>query len=281
MKFTKMHGCGNDYIYVNLFKEKINDFSNTARYVSRPHFGVGSDGLICIAPSDSADFRMIMYNADGSRGEMCGNGIRCVAKYVYDHKMTGKDRITVETDAGIKTLELHIKDGKVDTVRVDMGAPVLAPDLVPVKFKGDSMINQPVEVNGKEWKITAVSMGNPHAVVYVDDVNSLDLEKIGPSFENHPIFPARVNTEFVHVISRNELDMRVWERGTGETLACGTGTCACVVASVLNGLTDEKVKVHLKGGDLDIDYDREKNTVFMTGPAREVFEGEISVPGEN
>ncbi len=275
MKFTKMHGCGNDYVYVNCFKEKVEDPESLAIKVSDRHFGIGSDGLILIAPSDVADCRMIMYNADGSGGEMCGNGIRCVAKYFYDHGMTDKTSISVETGAGIKYLDLTVEDGKVSMVKVDMGAPILDPKEIPVSFDMDKVVNEPITVEGKEYRVSCVSMGNPHAVVFVDDVKCLDLEKIGPSFENHELFPVRINTEFVHVLSENEAEMRVWERGSGETLACGTGTCAAVVACVLNGYTGDQVKMHLIGGDLDIFYDRENNTVWMTGPATTVYEGDF------
>ncbi|MCR5587667.1 MAG: diaminopimelate epimerase [Lachnospiraceae bacterium] len=275
MKFTKMHGCGNDYVYVSLFDEEVPNPEKTSIEVSDRHFGIGSDGLIMIGPSDVADFRMHMYNADGSRGKMCGNGIRCVAKFVYDKKMTDKEVITVETDAGIKTLELNVKDGVCETIKVDMGAPILTPSEIPVKFDGERMVAESVVVDGKSYEMTAVSMGNPHCIIFVDDVKPLNLIQDGPAFEKNPIFPEGVNTEFIHVISRNEIDMRVWERGSGETFACGTGACASVVASVLNGKCDESVKVHLLGGDLDIVYDRDKNTVFMTGPATIVFEGEI------
>ena len=275
MKFTKMHGCGNDYVYVSLFDEEVPNPEKTSIEVSDRHFGIGSDGLIMIGPSDVADFRMHMYNADGSRGKMCGNGIRCVAKFVYDKKMTDKEVITVETDAGIKTLELNVKDGVCETIKVDMGAPILTPSEIPVKFDGERMVAESVVVDGKSYEMTAVSMGNPHCIIFVDDVKPLNLIQDGPAFEKNPIFPEGVNTEFIHVISRNEIDMRVWERGSGETFACGTGACASVVASVLNGKCDESVKVHLLGGDLDIVYDRDKNTVFMTGPATIVFGGEI------
>ncbi|MCR5202763.1 MAG: diaminopimelate epimerase [Lachnospiraceae bacterium] len=273
MKFTKMHGCGNDYVYVNLFEEKIDDFCDTAIKVSDRHFGIGSDGLICIAPSEVADVRMIMYNLDGSEGEMCGNGIRCVAKYSYDHGLVDKDIITVETKAGIKTLELNVENGKVSTVKVNMGAPIMEPEKIPVVSDKSEVISEPITVNGKEYKFTAVSMGNPHSVIFVDETKDLPLAEMGPYFENHEFFPARVNTEFIQVLSRNEINMRVWERGSGETLACGTGACASVVACVKNGLTDNKVTVHLLGGDLVIEYNEEENTVYMTGPATESFSG--------
>ncbi len=277
MKFTKMHGCGNDYVYVNCFEEKIENPSETARLVSDRHFGIGSDGLILICPSDKADFRMAMYNLDGSEGKMCGNGVRCIAKYVYDHHLTDKTQISLETLGGIKYLDLNIKDGKVETVTVDMGAPILTPSEIPVNIPKAQVVDEPVNIDGKEWRITCVSMGNPHAVVFVDDTASLKLEQIGPLFEKHPLFPEQVNTEFVHVIDRHTVDMRVWERGSGETLACGTGACATAMACILTGQTDNKVLVHLVGGDLLIQYDAEKNTVFMTGPATEVFSGEIEL----
>ncbi|MDY5577571.1 MAG: diaminopimelate epimerase [Lachnospiraceae bacterium] len=275
MKFTKMQGCGNDYIYVNCFEENVKNPSETAIKVSDRHFGVGSDGLILICPSETADFKMRMFNADGSEGKMCGNGIRCVAKYVYDFGLTQKKRITVETLSGIKTLQLNVREGKVETVQVDMGQPILTPHEIPVKFEGEKMVDQPVMVNGTEYHITCVSMGNPHAITFVEDVKTLDLEKIGPYFEKHEIFPDRVNTEFIHIIDRKTIDMRVWERGSGETLACGTGACASVVACVLNNLTEDEVLVHLLGGDLKIKYDRQNNTVLMTGPAVVVCSGEI------
>lgn len=274
MKFTKLHGCGNDYVYVNLFEETIENPAELSIEISDRHFGIGSDGLITIGPSEVADFRMRIYNADGSEAEMCGNGIRCVAKYVYDHKLTDKTEITVESGAGIKTLKLFVEDGKVAQVRVDMGEPILTPDLIPVVADGEKVIDEEIEVCGKIWKMTCVSMGNPHAVVFIDDVDNFELEKYGPHFENHPRFPKRTNTEFVKVISRNEASMRVWERGSAETWACGTGTCATAMACILNGLTDNKVLVHLRGGDLTIEYDEETNHVFMTGPATEVFNGE-------
>ena len=275
MKFTKMQGLGNDYVYVNCLKEKIADPPELARKISDRHFGVGSDGLIMINPSDKADFEVEMYNADGSRAEMCGNGIRCVAKYVYDYGLTDKTYISVETLAGIKYLDLTVEDGKVSLVKVDMGQPILEPEKIPVASKGSRVVDEPLLVDGKEYRMTCVSMGNPHAVIFVDeDVKNLPLEKIGPSFENHICFPKRVNTEFVRVIDRHTAEMRVWERGSGETLACGTGTCAVAVACVLNGLTEDAITVHLLGGDLYIEWDREKNTVYMTGPAEVVFDGE-------
>lgn len=275
MKFTKMQGLGNDYVYVNCFREKIADPSRLAVKISDRHFGVGSDGLILINPSDKADFEMEMYNADGSRGEMCGNGIRCVAKYVYDYGLTDQTSISVETLGGIKYLDLTVKNGKAVLVKVDMGKPELSPEKIPVVSAGEEVVDEPIDVDGQNYRMTCVSMGNPHAVVYVDcDVRNLPLEEIGPKFENHERFPNRVNTEFVRVLDRRTVEMRVWERGSGETLACGTGACAVAVSCVLNGLTEDEVTVKLLGGDLQIKWDREKDTVFMTGPAEVVFDGE-------
>ena len=277
MKFTKMQGLGNDYVYVNCFEEKIENPPAVARYVSDRHFGIGSDGLIMINPSEVADFEMEMYNADGSRGEMCGNGIRCVAKYVYDYGLTDETQISVETLGGIKYLDLTVEDGKVVLVKVDMGKPELKSDLIPIISENEKVIDEPIEVDGQVYHMTGVSMGNPHTVIYVDDVKNLDLEKIGPKFENHERFPKRINTEFVHCIDRNTVEMRVWERGSGETLACGTGACAVAVASILNNLTDTRVTVKLLGGDLQIEWDQKKNHVFMTGPAKVVFDGVIDI----
>ena len=262
---------------MNCFQETVKDPAKTARIVSDRHFGVGSDGLILIKPSQKADFEMDMYNADGSRGAMCGNGIRCVAKYVYDYGLTDKTRITVDTASGVKTLELQVENGKAVRVKVDMGAPILEPERIPVKSEKERVVNEPVSVGGAEYRMTCVSMGNPHCVVPVEDVEGFDLEKTGPLFENHPMFPDRVNTEFIRVLDRNTVQMRVWERGAGETWACGTGACAVAVACALNGWTEEKVLVKLRGGDLEIFWDRDKNTVFMTGPAAVVFEGEIDL----
>ncbi len=282
MRFTKMQGLGNDYVYVNCFKEKIDNPSELAKRISDRHFGVGSDGLIMINPSDKADFEMEMYNADGSRGEMCGNGIRCVAKYVYDYGLTDKTSISVETLGGIKYLDLTVQDGKVKLVKVNMGRPELAPSKVPVAAEGDRAVDEPIMVDGKEYRMTCVSMGNPHAAIFVDcDVRELPLEEIGPKFENHERFPNRVNTEFVRVLDRHTAEMRVWERGSGETLACGTGACAVAVACVLNGLTEDEVTVKLLGGDLQIKWDRENDIVYMTGPAEVVFDGEWSDQNNN
>ena len=277
MKFTKMHGLGNDYVYIDCLQENVEDPAELAVRISDRHFGVGSDGLILIRPSGKADFEMEMYNADGSRGEMCGNGIRCVAKYVYDHGLTDKTRISVETLAGIKYLDLTVREGRVSLVKVDMGQPVLEPEKIPVRIENsrDSRaVDVPILVGGDLFRVTCVSMGNPHAVVFMDeDVRNMSLETIGPLFENHELFPNRVNTEFVNVIDRHTVRMRVWERGSGETLACGTGACAVAVASILRGRTGEKLTVKLLGGDLQIEWDRSRNTVYMTGPAETVFEG--------
>ena len=277
MKFTKMQGLGNDYVYVNCFKETIENPPEMAKKVSNRNFGIGSDGLIMINPSDVADFEMEMYNADGSRSEMCGNGIRCVGKYVYDYGLTEKEHISVETLAGIKYLDLTVEDGKVKLVKVDMGSPELVPENIPIVADGNRVIDEPINVNGTEYRMTGVSMGNPQAVVYVEDVKGLDIETIGPAFENHERFPNRVNTEFVKVLDRNTVEMRVWERGSGETMACGTGACAVAVACILNGFTEDKVTVKLLGGDLQIEWDKEADKIYMTGPAEVSFDGEINL----
>lgn len=287
MKFTKMQGCGNDYVYVNGFTERIPQGKKpeVVRLLSDRHFGIGGDGVIFINPSNEADFEMEMYNADGTRAQMCGNGIRCVAKFVYDKGLTDSEHITVVSAGSIKYLDLTVeKDsllpeerGRVKTVRVNMGSPILEPGKIPVLAEGETVINQPIYVEDEEYRMTCVSMGNPHAVIFTEGVADMKLEKIGPLFENHVRFPERVNTEFVEVIDRQNVFMRVWERGTGETLACGTGCCATAVACVLNGLTDSKVTVKLLGGELLIEWDREENVVYMTGPATTVFEGEIPI----
>ncbi len=285
LNFTKMEGLGNDYVYVNCFKETVPNPSELSIKISDRHFGIGSDGLILIKPSEVADFTMEMYNADGSQSEMCGNGIRCVGKYVYDYGLTDKEEISVETLAGIKYLKFVIdrKDasdrGTVAMVTVNMGEPIFKSSEVPVDLgkELDMVLDYPVTIDGKEYNITCVSMGNPHCITYVDDTDSFPLEEIGPKFESNPIFPRRVNAEFVQVVSRDYLKMRVWERGSGETLACGTGTCATVVASILNGLTEEEVTVRLLGGELIIKWDRETNLVYMTGPAKVVFDGVIEI----
>ncbi len=277
MKFTKMHGCGNDYVYVNAYEETVADPSAVARFVSDRHFGIGADGLILIAPSEVADCRMVMYNADGSEGNMCGNGIRCVAKYVYDHGMTDQTRLSVETKSGVKQLELTVENGRVTFVTVDMGTPVLEAARIPVRAEGTRVIDEPITVDQTEYRMTCVSMGNPHAVVCVEDLAHFPIERVGPLFECHERFPDRINTEFVEPIGPDEIAMRVWERGSGETLACGTGACASVVSCVVNGLTGERVRVHLLGGDLEIHYDRANDTVWMRGPATTVYEGEITI----
>jgi diaminopimelate epimerase len=277
MKFTKMQGCGNDYVYVDCTKKSLENIPELAVKISDRHFGVGSDGLILIKPSEKADFMMDMYNNDGSSGKMCGNGIRCVAKYVYDNALTDKKQLSIETLSGIKELDLTVEDGKVSFVTVNMGSPVTKPSQIPVISDKEIMIKEPVMVGGRTYEITCVSMGNPHAVVFVEDTQKLPLETIGPLFESHEIFPDRVNTEFIQVIDRKHIKMRVWERGSGETLACGTGACASVMACILNDLTEHEVTVSLLGGDLKIRYDEEKNTVFMTGPAVKVFDGEFEL----
>ena len=277
MKFTKMHGIGNDYVYVNCFREKVEDPNGVAKFVSDRHFGIGSDGLILIKPSETADFEMEMYNSDGTQGSMCGNGIRCVAKYVYDYGLTDKTKFSISTKGGIKYPELTVENGKVSMVKVNMGAPDLTPANIPVVSEKDQVVNEPIEVDGVTYHMTAVSMGNPHTVVFIDDVKGFDIEKIGPKFEHHACFPDRVNTEFCRVIDEETVEMRVWERGSGETLACGTGACATAVACILNGLTKDKVTVKLLGGDLEIFWDREANLVYMNGPATTVFDGEIDL----
>lgn len=276
LKFTKMHGAGNDYIYINCFEETVKDPEKLAIKVSDRHFGIGSDGLILISPSDKADFKMNIYNADGSEGMMCGNGIRCVSKYVYDNGMTDKDEISVETRSGIKLIKMNVENGKVVSARVNMGEPILEAEKIPTKFDGENVIRQKLTIDEKEYEVTCVSMGNPHCIVYVDDVKNIDLEKIGPKFENNEMFPERINTEFVHVVSDTELDMRVWERGSGETLACGTGSCAVTVASVLCGYCkrNTEIKINLLGGTLT-DIWTDGGDVYMTGPAATVCTGEI------
>lgn len=311
MKFTKMQGCGNDYIYIDGFREKVPSEKKPelARRLSDRHFGIGSDGVIFINPAEDADFEMEMYNADGTRSEMCGNGIRCVAKFVYDKGLTDSEHITVVSAGQVRYLSMGIERqhpwdrGVVKRVRVNMGSPVLEPELIPVRLPDsvrgtgraekrdhaapvpgadagmsgkEPVVNVPIEVQGKEYHMTCVSMGNPHAVIFMNDVRNLDLEKFGPDFENHRYFPKRVNTEFAEILDRQHVFMRVWERGTGETLACGTGCCATAVACVLNDLTDPDITVKLLGGELQIEWDREQNLVYMTGPAETVFEGEIS-----
>ena len=279
MKFTKMHGCGNDYVYINGFEEKLayEDKPEIVRKISDRHFGIGSDGAIFINPSKIADFEMEMWNADGTRAEMCGNGIRCVAKYVYDHRMTENTEISIESFGKIKYITVTPDDeNKAKLVRVDMGEPILTAKDVPVVSENERVIDEEIEVTGKTYKMTCVSMGNPHCVVFLDP-DGQNLESIGPAFENHERFPKRTNTEFVKILDRKNVRMRVWERGTGETLACGTGCCATAVACILNGLTDDEICVHVLGGDIYVKWDRESNHIFMTGPAATVFEGKIEV----
>ena len=278
MKFTKMQGAGNDYIYVNCFEEKVADPNTAALKVSDRHFGVGSDGLVLIEPSKVADFKMDIYNSDGSQAKMCGNAIRCVAKYVYDNGLTDKDEISLETLSGIKYIKMYIENGKVTSARVNMGAPILKSSDIPTLLGGDTVIAQPLEAGGKTVSVTCVSMGNPHCVTYIDDTDSLDIEKIGPVFENHPAFPDRINTEFIQVVSDSCIKMRVWERGAGETLACGTGACAAAVASILNSYCKrgEDIKVILRGGELKINWTH-GGDVYMTGPAETVCTGEIDI----
>jgi len=274
-----MQGCGNDYVYINGFTEKISQEKKPeiVRKISDRHFGIGSDGAIFINPAMTADFEMEMYNADGTRSEMCGNGIRCVGKYVYDHFMTEQTEITVVSAGKVKYLSLSLENGLVSRVRVNMGAPILDAPLIPVINETSPVVDEPIIVEDKEYKMTCVSMGNPHAVVFVDDVEHLDINAVGPYFENHKRFPNRVNTEFVQVIDKNHISMRVYERGTGETLACGTGCCASVVACILNGKTDTDVFVSVLGGEIEVEWNREENQTYMTGPAETVFEGEIDV----
>lgn len=278
MKFTKMHGCGNDYVYIDGAAWKIpqEDKPRIVRFLSDRHFGIGGDGVIFINPAEAADFEMEMYNADGTRAEMCGNGIRCVAKYVYDKGLTDKKRISIVSAGQVKHLELTVdQEDKVSLVRVNMGSPILDPERIPVMVPGERAVDVPIRVGGITHRMTCVSMGNPHAVVFVENVGDLKLEQTGPLFESHELFPNRTNTEFVEVVDRRYVKMRVWERGTGETLACGTGCCATAVACVLNGLTDNNVTVGVLGGEIQVTWDREENLVYMTGPASTVFEGEI------
>lgn len=277
MKFTKMQGCGNDYVYINGFEEKIEQEKkpDLVRYLSERHFGIGSDGVIFINPSEIADFEMEMYNADGSRSEMCGNGIRCVAKYVFDKKMVDRNEFTIESFGKIKDITIIEEAGTAKLIKVGMGSPQLRTEEIPAVYDTDTIIAKPIDVDGTIWEGTCVSMGNPHVVLFVDDVKTLDLEAIGPKFENHPMFPNRTNTEFVKVIDENTVEMRVWERGTGETLACGTGCCATAVACVLNNKTQDKVLVKVLGGEILVEWDKENNEVYMTGPGEFVFEGEI------
>ena len=277
MRFTKMQGIGNDYIYINCFQETVKDPAALSVRLSDRHFGVGSDGVILIEPSQIADCKMDMYNADGSRGMMCGNGIRCVGKYVYERGIAHKDILTVETLSGVKTLRLDVNGGKVGEVEVDMGLPTLKPAEIPANFPGDTAVDTPLIVGGREYRVTCVSMGNPHCIVFVDKTEQFPVEKIGPQFEHHPAFPGQVNTEFVQVLGKREIKMRVWERGSGETLACGTGACASAVACMLNGKTERGVLIHLRGGDLKIRWDEASGNVFMKGPAEFSFDGTVEI----
>lgn len=283
LRFTKMQGIGNDYVYVNGFEERVDSPGELARKISNRNFGVGSDGLVLILPSASADVRMRMFNADGSEAEMCGNAVRCVGKYVYDHGIQVKDVITVETGAGVKVVRLLFEAGEVCGATVDMGEPELTPAKIPVLTEASTdggqqrFVARLVDVSGQLYEITAVSMGNPHAVIFMKGIDDLDLPRIGPDFEYHPLFPKRTNTEFVEVISSTKVRMRVWERGAGETLACGTGACAVAVACVLNGYTGRDVEVELKGGTLQIHWDESSNRVYMTGGAVTVFAGEYYI----
>ena len=283
MRFTKMHGCANDYIYVYTGTEHVEDELKPllAKRLSDRHTGIGSDGLIFINPTDRADFEMEMYNSDGSRGAMCGNGIRCVGKFVYDQGLTDKSSFDILTGSGVKHLEVDIKSNKVVAATVNMGSPILEPDKIPVAIKdrdNGPIIGETIEAGEGSYRITCVSMGNPHCVIFMNDnIRELDLERLGPVFEHHVIFPDRVNTEFVNVLDRTHLSMRVWERGAGETMACGTGACACTVAGVLNGLCEREVNIKLLGGELDIRWDEKDGNVYMTGPCEEVFRGEVDI----
>ena len=275
IKFTKMHGLGNDYVYMDAIHQNIEEESSLAQFVSNRNFGIGSDGLILICQSDVADFKMRMFNSDGSEAEMCGNGIRCVGKFVYDKVLTKKTEVTIETLAGIKTLELNVKEGRVETVKVDMGEPILEPKEIPVIANEKPVKNLKLKAEDKNFNFTCVSMGNPHAITIVENVKDFDVEKYGKVLEVDKVFPNKTNVEFIEIIDKNNIKMRVWERGAGETLACGTGACASVVACALNDLTEHKVNVELLGGMLEIEWSKEDNHVYMTGPAVTVFEGEL------
>ena len=275
IKFTKMHGLGNDYVYMDAIHQTIENESSLAQFVSNRHFGIGSDGLILICKSDVADFKMKMYNQDGSQAEMCGNGIRCVGKFVYDNGLTNKTRITIETLAGIKTLELNVENNEVKTVKVDMGEPILNPEKIPVKTQEEPVMNLKIKALDREFKFTCVSMGNPHAITIVEDTKNFDVEKYGKILEVNEVFPNKTNVEFIQILDKEHIKMRVWERGAGETLACGTGACATLVACNLNGLTNNKAIVQLLGGDLEIEWNKENNHIYMTGPAETVFEGNL------
>lgn len=273
MIFTKMHGLGNDYVCINCFRERVEDPPGFARTLCERHYGIGADGLILICPSKVSDFKMEIYNSDGSVAGMCGNGIRCLGKYVYDYRLTGKETLSIETKSGIRNMHLHIQDGKACGAMVDMGVPRLNAHSIPILSEKDLVINDPIEVQEKNYRMTGISMGNPHAVIFLEEINGISLEETGRELEFHPRFPERANIEFCHVTARNRMEIRVWERGVGETLACGTGACAAVVASVLNDLTDEEVIVKLLGGELSVRWDRKVNHVFLEGPAVKVFDG--------
>ena len=273
MIFTKMHGLGNDYVCIKCFRERVEDPSGFARTLCDRHYGIGADGLILICPSKVSDFKMEIYNSDGSVAGMCGNGIRCLGKYVYDYRLTGKETLSIETKSGIRNMHLHIQDGKACGAMVDMGVPRLNAHSIPILSEKDLVINDPIEVQKKNYRMTGISMGNPHAVIFLEEINGISLEETGRELEFHPRFPERANIEFCHVTARDRMEIRVWERGVGETLACGTGACAAVVASVLNDLTDEEVIVKLLGGELSVRWDRKVNHVFLEGPAVKVFDG--------
>lgn len=273
MIFTKMHGLGNDYVCINCFRERVEDPPGFARALCDRHYGIGADGLILICPSKVSDFKMEIYNSDGSVAGMCGNGIRCLGKYVYDYGLTGKETLSIETKSGIRNMHLQIQDGKACGAMVDMGVPRLNAHSIPILSEKDLVINDPIEVQEKNYRMTGISMGNPHAVIFSEEINGISLEETGRELEFHPRFPERANIEFCHVTARNRMEIRVWERGVGETLACGTGACAAVVASVLNDLTDEEVIVKLLGGELSVRWDRKVNHVFLEGPAVKVFDG--------
>lgn len=273
MIFTKMHGLGNDYVCINCFRERVEDPPGFARTLCDRHYGIGADGLILICPSKVSDFKMEIYNSDGSVAGMCGNGIRCLGKYVYDYGLTGKETLSIETKSGIRNMHLHIQDGKACGAMVDMGVPRLNAHSIPILSEKDLVINDPIEVQEKNYRMTGISMGNPHAVIFSEEINGIPMEETGRKLEFHPRFPERANIEFCHVTARDRMEIRVWERGVGETLACGTGACAAVVASVLNDLTDEEVIVKLLGGELSVRWDRKVNHVFLEGPAVKVFDG--------
>lgn len=284
IKFTKMEGLGNDYVYIDCTKQDVENKQDLAKFVSDRHFGIGSDGLILIKNSSLADFKMQMFNSDGTEAEMCGNGIRCVGKFVYDKGLTDKTNLKIETLAGIKILQLNIENNKVKTAKVDMGEPILESKLIPAKngkvFKSKEDINfykVNINVNEKLNELTCVSMGNPHAIEFMNDIKNLEIEKYGPAIEKDDHFPNKINVEFIEIVNENNIKMRVWERGSGETLACGTGACASVVASVLNGYINRNVTVELLGGNLEIEWNKQDNHIYMTGPAKTVFEGELNI----